>query len=137
MRVLRLEELLRTLAIALLSVLVGICAFFVDDAIHATPGTHPGLLGLVIASMVIFAVAFPIACIAGFLLHFVLRFLTLPRIALLPIFLVTSYVAYRVKGIPDTLVMALSIGCAAWVLYGWGPVSLWSYEFDPERHGDF
>jgi hypothetical protein len=136
---LRLEEVLRILCIALISALVGTGVFVRMDALHASSGTRfDPLVGSMLA-LIMFAVAFAVSVIVGFLLHLILRMRPMPKILMLPLFLIAGYLSGRVVAASwfGTIPLSVAISFTAWVLYVRGPFKLWGFNFDAGKHRDF
>ena len=141
MQRLRLEELLRIAVIAISAVLLGTAAAFVAVLVNPSEGTSidDTLPVLVLTFLGICLVGIPAAVVAGVALHLTARSLRLPRLALLPLFLMMSTLtAYllteRWHGL---LPMTISAGIVGWALYCFGPVRLLGFEFSPTEHSDF
>jgi hypothetical protein len=140
MQPVRLEELLRIVGIALVSVLVGI---FVHLAVlfSGPPQADGGSMVIILMfAFTMFAIALPTALAAGIGLHFLLRLRALPRLILLALFVATGFLLTAIF-IPASLrsetVLILVITVTAWTLYCFGPIRLWQFKFDANEHSDF
>src|SRR5450432_1455502 len=132
----RLEELLRIAIIAITAVLVGAAAALISTLIDPQRGTDIGegtFPLLVLTFLGICLVGIPAAIVAGFLLHLILRLRSLPRVPLLPLFLLVSFftACFLTARWHGLLPMTLTAGAVAWALYCFGPFRLWRFEFSP------
>jgi hypothetical protein len=140
---LRLEELLRIAIIAATAALGGIVVMLAEQYLASHRGTAVNasdFLLLLATTSAIFAVAFPASVLTGLILHLLLRRFSTPRGLLLPVFLTASYLVgclVTSRQWEGFLPLVLGVGAIAWLLYSFGPVRLWHFEFDPEQHSDF
>jgi len=132
-----LEELLRLAGIALVAALVGVLTHLVYEFAAA------GQDGFVLALMVLLgslAIALPITLAVGVCLHLVLRAISLPRLVVLAIFLAAGALVTWIwvpSSWPRDLVLVATIATTAWLLYSYGPLRLWKFQFDDQIHSDF
>lgn len=143
MQPVRLEEILRIVFIAAIGVLGGIASVVLCEVVRAEPGSAiapADVVAFLLVAGAIFAIAFPTAIVVGLALHLVLRRFSVPRGALLPVFVLVSLLAGRIVSSNrwvGSLPLMLGIAGLSWLLYSFGPVRLWHYRFDPERDSDF
>jgi hypothetical protein len=102
------------------------------------PGTRFDPLVGSVSALIMFAIAFPVSVIAGFLLHLILRMRPMPRILMLPVFLIAGYFSGRIMGARwfATIPLSVAVSFTAWVLYVCGPLRLWDFRFDAGQHSD-
>jgi hypothetical protein len=142
---LRLEELLRICAIAGLAVLAGLLVFLLPGFLRGA-GDSTGS-GIAMASIMVVGLlwwALPITVAAGLLLHLGFRWWRAPRLLLLVLFMVLAqalmtwcFPGFVRDGAAWWTYLHLWIAATSWLLYVAGPLRLWRFEFDPERHSDF
>jgi MFS family permease len=142
----RLEEILRVLFISVVASAVSIITLFVADFLQSSNHTGASTGGAIVWAIIFFLVAWPVGLaltfILGLLLHVALRPWRLPRIAVLPFFigvaaLATWLLFQRDAARSDEQFIAVAISIISWLLYCFGPLSLWRYRFDPTSDSDF
>ena len=123
--------------VALMAALVGVLTHCIYE--FAASGEDLFVLFLMVF-LTSLAIAAPVTLLVGVGLHLVLRVIPMPRLVILAIFLAVGALVTWIwfpASWPTDLVLVVTIAATAWLLYSFGPLRLWKFEYDDQIHSDF
>ena len=138
MEPLRLEELLRVLALAVLAAFGSVIAYLFVHFFGRIREPAEAVMVVAIFGSIVWVIAFVSALLGGLVAHLILRRFHLSRITVLCVFTVVAAIALVIVRLGVTSLSAAAGGVAvAWLGYCFGPLALWRYRFDPASDTDF